>query len=79
LARCAEETGCFVTAEDHNIYGGLGGAVAEALAGTRPCPIEFVGVRDTFGESGEPPELAEKYGLAAPHIAAAAKRVLRRK
>ena len=78
LVRCAEETGCFVTAEDHNIYGGLGSAVAEALAQTHPCPIEFVGVRDVFGESGEPDELAEKYGLTGPHIAAAARRVIER-
>lgn len=79
LGRCAEETGAIVTAEDHNIYGGLGGAVAECLAKQRPVPIEFVGVDDTFGESGEPIELAEKYGLSAPHIARAAKRVLQRK
>jgi transketolase len=79
VARCAEETGCFVTAEDHNIHGGLGGAVAEALAQVRPCPIEMVGVRDTFGESGEPEELAEKYGLTGPYIAAAARRAMERK
>jgi transketolase len=79
LERSAIETGCFVTAEDHNIIGGLGSAVAEALAQTRPCPIEFVGVKDTFGESGEPEELAEKYGLTAPHIAAAARRAIARK
>ena len=79
LVRCARETGCFVTAEDHNIYGGLGSAVAEALVQTHPCPIEFVGVRDAFGESGEPEELAEKYGLTGPSIAAAARRVLERK
>ena len=78
LARCAEETGCFVTAEDHNILGGLGSAVAESLAQTTPCPIEFIGVRDTFGESGEPAELAEKYGLTGPFIAEAARRVLNR-
>jgi len=78
LVRCAEETGCLVTAEDHNIYGGLGSAVGEALVQTYPCPIEFVGVRDTFGESGEPEELAEKYGLTGPFIARAAKRVLER-
>ncbi len=79
LARCAEETGAFVTAEDHNIYGGLGGAVAEALASTRPCPIEFVGVRDTFGASGEPEELANFFGIGAEDIAKAAQRVLERK
>lgn len=79
VARCAKEAGCFVTAEDHNIYGGLGSAVAEALAKTYPCPIEFVGVNDSFGESGEPDELAEKYGLTGLHIAMAAKRVIERK
>jgi transketolase len=79
LSRCAEETGCMVTAEDHNIHGGLGGAVAEALAQVRPCPVEMVGVRDTFGESGEPEELAEKYGLTGPYIAAAARRAMGRK
>jgi transketolase len=79
LVRCAEETGCFVTAEDHNIHGGLGGAVAEALAQTHPCPIEMVGVRDTFGESGEPEEVSEKYGLTGPYIAAAARRAIDRK
>jgi transketolase len=79
LAQCAEETGAFVTAEDHNIYGGLGGAVAEALATTRPCPIEFVGVRDTFGASGEPEELANFFGIGAEDIAKAAQRVLERK
>lgn len=79
LIRCAEETGCFVTAEDHNIHGGLGSAVAEALARTHPCPIEFIGVRDTFGESGEPEELAEKYRLTGSYIATAARHVLERK
>jgi len=79
LARCAAETGAIVTAEDHNIYGGLGGAVAEALAATNPCPIEFVGVKDTFGASGEPEELAHHFGISAPFIADAAKRVVARK
>lgn len=79
LLDCAQKTGCFVTAEDHSIIGGLGSAVAEALAQNYPCPVEFVGVHDTFGESGDPEELAEKYGLTAPYIAAAAKRVMERK
>jgi transketolase len=79
LARCAEETGAIVTAEDHNIHGGLGGAVAEALAATRPCPVEFIGVKDVFGASGEPEELATMYGLTAPHIAKAAHRAISRK
>jgi transketolase len=79
LERCARDTGAFVTAEDHNILGGLGGAVAEALAATTPRPIEFVGVKDVFGQSGEPEELAEAYHLTAEHIARAAKKVVGRK
>lgn len=79
LARCAAETGAVVTAEDHNIHGGLGGAVAEALAAACPCPIEFVGVKDTFGASGEPEELAHHFGISAPFIAEAAKRAITRK
>jgi transketolase len=79
LARCSEDTGAVVTAEDHNIYGGLGGAVAEALATTIPCPIEFVGVRDTFGASGEPEELADHFGISARFIAEAAVRAIARK
>ena len=79
VARCSRETGAIVTAEDHNIHGGLGGAVAEALAATTPCPVEFVGVKNVFGASGEPEELAHHYEIAAPHIAAAAKRALQRK
>jgi transketolase len=79
VAACARETGAIVTAEDHNILGGLGSAVAEALAATVPAPIEFVGVKDTFGSSGEPEELAYAYEIAAPFIAAAARRVMKRK
>jgi transketolase len=79
LLKCAKETGAFVTAEDHNIYGGLGSAVAESLSKTFPCPIEFIGVNDVFGESGEPDELAEKYEIDANAIAKAAKKVITRK
>ena len=79
IARCARETGAIVTAEDHNIHGGLGGAVAEALAATIPCPVEFVGVKDVFGASGEPEELAYAYEIAAPFIAAAARKAIKRK
>ncbi len=75
----SRETGCMVTAEDHNIFGGLGGAVAEALAQSTPCPVEFVGVRDVFGQSGEPGELAQHYGLTGPFIADAARRAIARK
>ncbi|TRZ67912.1 MAG: transketolase family protein [Comamonadaceae bacterium] len=79
LIRCANETGAIVTAEDHNILGGLGSAVAEVLVQHLPCPMEFIGVRDVFGESGEPDELAEKYGLTAPFIESAALRAIWRK
>jgi transketolase len=79
LKRCAEETGAFVTCEDHNVFGGLGGAVAEALVKARPAPVEFVGLQDRFGESGEPAELAEACGIGASHIAVAAKKAMRRK
>ncbi|NJD05702.1 MAG: hypothetical protein FIA97_04295 [Methylococcaceae bacterium] len=79
IVECAEKTGCFVTAEDHNIHGGLGAAVAECLAELAPSPVEFIGVRDSFGESGEPEELAEKYRLTAPHIVQAAKAAIVRK
>jgi len=79
LTRCARETGAFVTAEDHNVHGGLGSAVAEALAATHPCPIEFVGVKDVFGASGEPEELAVLYGIGSGAIAEAAKKTVARK
>jgi len=79
LAACAEETRAMVTAEDHNVHGGLGGAVAEAIARTRPCPIEFVGLADRFGESGEPDELPDRCGIGAEAIAAAVRRVIERK
>jgi transketolase len=79
LERCAKETGAIVTAEDHNILGGLGGAVAESLALTYPCPIEFVGVKDVFGASGEPEELAVMFGLGSKSIAEAARRAIARK
>jgi len=76
---CAKQTGAIVTAEDHNVYGGLGSAIAELLAQHHPCPMEFVGVNDLFGESGEPDELAHKYGLTGVHIENAVRRVLLRK
>jgi transketolase len=79
LVNCAKDTGAIVTAEDHNILGGLGSAVAEAIVQNEPCPIEFIGVKDVFGESGEPTELAEKYELTAAFIVKAAKRAIDRK
>lgn len=71
IIRAAEETGAIVTAEEHNIIGGLGSAVAEVLSENKPTPLRRIGVRDTFGESGKPDELMEKYGLTAAHIAEA--------
>jgi transketolase len=79
LAETIEKTGCLVTAEDHSVIGGLGGAVAEAVVGLMPCPVERVGVRDCFGESGEPEELAVKYGLAPGSIAQAGLLAVERK
>ena len=79
LAAASRDTGCIVTAEDHNIMGGLGSAVAEAIVQSAPCPIEFVGVRDMFGQSGEPQELATHYQLTGPFIADAARRAIARK
>lgn len=73
LTKLAETCGAIVTAEDHNVLGGLGGAVAEALARTRPTPVRFVGAQDTFGESGDPDSLWRKYKMDAPAIAEAAK------
>lgn len=78
IKRCAVETGAIVTAEDHNILGGLGSAVAEAVVRCGvPCPMEFVGVRDVFGESGEPDELATKYGIDETGIVRAVLKVLK--
>ncbi len=75
----AERTGAVVAVEEHQTNGGLGGAVAEVLAKHRPVPVEFVGMQDTFGESGDPNALLKKYGLDKESIVRAVKRVLRRK
>ncbi|KAB2953602.1 transketolase family protein [Heliorestis acidaminivorans] len=73
------KTGCAVTAEEHSIIGGLGSAVAEVLAETNPAPLERVGIQDSFGESGKPDALLEKYGLTAQNIVASAKKAMARK
>ena len=70
LTAAAEKTGAIVTAEEHNVIGGLGSAVAEVLAETCPVPIKRVGTQDVFGKSGKPYELMELYGLTAENIAA---------
>ena len=79
VEECARETGAIVTVEEHSVIGGLGGAVAEALAETYPAPVERVGIQDTFAESGPYPELMDKYGLSVADIAAAVRRVLGKK
>ncbi|NBR57144.1 MAG: transketolase family protein [Chitinophagia bacterium] len=73
------KTGCAVTAEEHNVIGGMGDAVAQVAAKHCPVPIEYIGTQDTFGESGTPNQLLAKYGLDTPNIVAAAKKVLGRK
>src|SRR5690606_9418660 len=73
------KTGCVVTAEEHNRLGGLGDSIAQLLATKRPTPQEFVAVNDSFGESGKPAQLMEKYGLNAASIVAAARKVITRK
>lgn len=76
LSECANRTGAVVTAEEHNIIGGLGGAVAEYCAENCPVPVVKVGVNDIFGQSGKPDELLKEYGLTAENIAAAAKKAI---
>ena len=80
IVRCARETGAIVCAEEHNIFGGLGSAVAEVLA-HNACgvPTEFVGIQDVFTESAPYGELLHKYGLDAEAVCAAAEKVLARK
>lgn len=73
------KTGCAVTAEEHNVIGGMGDVVAQVAAKHCPVPIEYIGTQDTFGESGTPNQLLAKYGLDTPDIVAAAKKALSRK
>ena len=79
MKRISEECGAVVTAEDHSIIGGLGGAVAESLTSHHPVPLERVGVEDTYGMSGQPAELMKHYGLTASHIVDAAKIAIKRR
>ncbi|HII71478.1 TPA: transketolase family protein [Candidatus Woesearchaeota archaeon] len=76
LVAAAKSCGAVVTCEEHNIMGGLGGAVAELLSEECPVPIVRVGVRDVFGESGKPGELMKKYGLTSSDIAKAARKAI---
>jgi transketolase len=79
LLTSVQKTGCIVSAEEHNYLGGLGESIAGALASSNPTPQEFVATNDTFGESGTPAQLMDKYGLNKNAIIAAAKKVLVRK
>ena len=74
-----KKTKCAVTAEEHNIIGGLGDSIAQVAARNCPVPLEYVGTKDTFGESGKPMDLLKKYGLDTPDIVAAAEKVISRK
>lgn len=74
-----KKTGCAVTAEEHQVYGGFGSAVMEVLAQHYPVPVEMVAIMDTFGETGQPRELMEKYGITGVNIVEKVKKVLARK
>ncbi|WP_126969913.1 transketolase family protein [Gynurincola endophyticus] len=79
VLKSIRKTKCAVTVEEHNILGGLGDSIAQVAASNFPIPIEYVGTKDTFGESGTPDELLVKYGLDTPNIVEAAEKVLARK
>ncbi|MBC3803700.1 transketolase family protein [Acetobacterium fimetarium] len=79
IEAAAVKTGAIVTVEEHSIIGGLGGAVAEVLCETAPVPMERVGIKDLFGQSGKVAPLMEKYGLTAKDVVAAAKKAISRK
>ena len=76
IVKSAKKTGKVITCEEHNIIGGLGSRVAQTLAQHHPCPIHFIGVKDSFGESGTPDQLMTKYGLDTKSIYNAAKAML---
>ena len=76
IVNSAKETGAIVTAEEHQMAGGLGSAVAEVLGQHYPCPMEMVGVKDSFGESGTPAQLLAHYGLKDVNIVEAVKKVI---
>src|SRR3989338_606464 len=79
ILRSLKKTKALVTVEEHQIAGGMGSAVVEMLAQRFPVPVEMIGVKDRFGESGEPDELWDAFGLSCPHIVEAVKRVMKRK
>jgi transketolase len=79
IIKSIQKTKCAVTAEEHNILGGMGDAVAHVSVRNFPVPIEYVGTKDTFGESGKPEELLKKYGLDTPDIVAAVEKAIAKK
>ena len=79
ILKSVEKTGCIVTAEEHQMNGGLGDSIAQLLAINRPTPLEMVAVKDSFGESGKPSDLMDKYGLTRSDIVKSVKKVLTRK
>lgn len=79
ITKAAQETGAIVTAEEHNVIGGLASAVAEAVVQNAPVPLEFIGIQDRFGQSGSPAQLLEEYGMNPEHIVAAVEKVIARK
>ncbi|MFH1664047.1 MAG: transketolase family protein [archaeon] len=79
LIKAAKQTNAVVTAEEHQVIGGLGSAVAEVLSQNYPVPIKFVGIKDRFGESGKPEELLEKFGCTSKDIVKAVKEVIEMK
>jgi len=79
VLKSIKKTGCVVTAEEHNRFGGLGESIAQTLVTNNPVPQEFVAVNDSFGESGTPAQLMDKYGLNADAIVSAAQKVIKRK
>jgi len=79
ILESVKKTGCAVTAEEHNIFGGLGESIAGTLTRNYPTPLEMVGTKDTFGESGTPAELMKKYGLSTDALVEAALKVIARK
>ena len=79
IVAAAERCGAVVTVEEHQVFGGMGSRVAEILVQRHPTPVEFIGVHDRFGQSGDPAELIEYYGMGSDAIAAAVRRVLKRK
>ena len=79
ILAAARETRAILTAEDHNVFGGMGSAIAELLSQELPVPMKIMGVQDQFGKSGEPEELAERFGLSTRHLVQAAKELMHRR